>query len=420
MLVGAVGGSGFSYSESAYTNAQGVAEFRVKMGQRAGTGRVLVYTYWPSAQDTARFTILPGRAKSVRSLPEDTTVSIGGRVPLQLTVFDRYENARSDTAALSVIAGPGSTIGSEVVGGSSIGRITAVATAAGVSDTSYVRVVPAGTVAAYAGGSGSALYTFNLDGTDVREVRVSAIGGGYNGDMPVGWLTPTKLIYHDNKSDHTKQLYVHDLATGKSTRFLPLRDWMEMENYPRVSRDGSWVYFSGGKYDIWSVYRARPDGTGKEQLLFSPGGSNYEWGADLSPDGERIVFVREGNYYPGDLVIGELDTRAARRLDLKGLFPRWSPDGTQIAFVATSLPYYYASGPVAVVNADGSDARALTTTSYTDVEWSPDGKYIIGAVVEPYGGNKLGIIEVATGEEVIVSYPRISGYGILRAPVWKP
>ncbi|HEU4453496.1 MAG TPA: hypothetical protein VFR81_10580 [Longimicrobium sp.] len=412
------GEGAFGYTASGVTNAQGIIEFRVKLGTRVGPARLVVSAFGLGLQDTARYTILPGRAAEVRSLPEDTTVLIGGRAPLRAEAFDRYGNARSDAVTISVATGPATVQGSEVVAGSSIGRIAAVATADGASDTSYVRVVPNGTIAAVATathtGEAAALYMLSLDGSDVRRLRTSVVGTGYFGEMAVGgWLSPTKLVYHDNNWDHTKQLYVLNLLTGGDSRFLPEADRMEMENFPRASRDGSWVYFSGGTFWGYTLFRARADGTGKEALSFSPGGSSHEWGADLAPDGERIVFVREGNYYAGKLTIGELATREARPLDLEGLYPRWSPDGTRIAFIATSDPY---SGTPSVVNADGTGARALSTTQLRgDISWSPDGKYIVGATLTV---NHLAIIEVATGAEVIVPLGGIEGS--LKSPVWKP
>ena len=396
-----------------FTDQNGIVEFDVRMGQVAGPARLVVSAWYLSLVDTARFTVLPGRTSEVQSLPSDTVVPFGGRVALRLATADRYGNPRSDTVSLAV-RGPGTLEGSEVVAGDSLGYVAAVVTAGALADTTRVTVVPAGTVAAHAG-TGSSLRVFDLDGSGMRTVRTTIIGeSGYNGNMAVSWLGPDRLVYQDNNWDHTKQLYTVDLVTGRAARFLALRDWMEMENYPRASRDGSWVYFSGGTYSGWSMFRARADGTGKEPLSFSPGWSAHEWGVDPSPDGSQVVFVRDGDYDAGQLVIGDFATGEARPLDLKGLSPRWSPDGTQIAFVATSTPYYYGSGPAAVVNADGSAARALTLTNIVgELDWSPDGRYLVGGT----GGNSLVIIEVATGTEVAVSYPDVWD---LRSPAWRP
>jgi hypothetical protein len=406
VMVGPAGAGYVDYSASANTNAQGIAEFRVKMGPKAGPGRLVVRATSQFITDTARYTILPGKASQMRSLPEDTVVLVGARAPLRAAAFDRHGNTVADSIAFSVAGGPGTLAGSEVVAGASIGVVRAVATAGAASDTSYVRVVPPGTVAAHVS-NGYYLYVFSLDGSDVRQVHTTILSNaaGYNGNMAVGWLTPTKLVYHDNNGDHTKQLYVLNLTTGQSARFLPQADWMESETYPRVSRDGSWVYFSGGTYSSLSMYRARADGTGKALLTFQPYPGIREWSVDPSPDGTRVVYVRENA--DNELVVGELSTGKALPLGLSGFSPRWSPDGTRIAYIAVT-------GQPALADADGTGERSLSATYVQgEIDWSPDGKYIIGSA----GDNKVLIIEIATGNEVVVAYPELWG---VMSPVWKP
>ncbi|HEU4454684.1 MAG TPA: hypothetical protein VFR81_16570, partial [Longimicrobium sp.] len=183
-------------------------------------------------------------------------------------------------------------------------------------------------------------------------------------------------------------------------------DWLAEETEPRVSRDGSWVYFTGGT--IWNhyLYRVRPDGTGREQISAYDSGPS-ESGADPSPDGTRIAYVWEASPSVDDeeLYVMDLATRQATRLNLLGRSPRWSPDGTRLAYV--SGEHTNGQRLVMVAAPDGTGARALSPSRMIGVaNWSPDGKYIIAPSI--FADNLL-IIEVANGNELRVPYSGLSG-----------
>ena len=97
---------------------------------------------------------------------------------------------------------------------------------------------------------------------------------------------------------------------------------------------------------------------------------------DVSPDGKTIVFDVLGDLYTLPITGG----KAARITSGQGWDqqPRYSPDGTQIAFVSDRN----GSKNLWMANADGSKARALTKgerLNFASPIWTPDGQYVIAS-----------------------------------------
>lgn len=129
-------------------------------------------------------------------------------------------------------------------------------------------------------------------------------------------------------------------------------------------------------------------GTGAYLALVSPrhlrpvrlrdGGS-----ASWSPDGGSLAFAASTSPtapHSAEIFVLDLATGSARQLTAGGGYaiqPRWSPDGTQIAFTSTRT----GSNQVYTMAANGSDVRQLTAPpgESGDPDWSPDGGRIVFA-----------------------------------------
>lgn len=122
-------------------------------------------------------------------------------------------------------------------------------------------------------------------------------------------------------------------------------------------------------------------------------GNNYhEEHPRFSPDGSRIVFVRNlGGIAPGigidpqhhEIFMYDLRSGAERQLtrnDVEDGHPEWSYDGKRIAFYSRRN-HPEGKATIWIMEADGSNPRPITSLqpgdlSHTDPIWSPDGRWL--------------------------------------------
>jgi len=108
---------------------------------------------------------------------------------------------------------------------------------------------------------------------------------------------------------------------------------------------------------------------------------------ELSPDARQILYARRwvdklNDAWESSLYIMNADGSRPRKL-LDGAAPRWSPDGTRIAYTARGEP----SGSqifVRWMDAEGAVTQITRVTSGpSGIEWSPDGKSIAFRMLVP-------------------------------------
>src|SRR6266542_492154 len=115
----------------------------------------------------------------------------------------------------------------------------------------------------------------------------------------------------------------------------------------------------------------------------------FTWIADpqISPDGSKVVFVRvtvnekEDRYETSLFGVASAGSEAPRRLTAgtRDTSPRWSPDGKRLVFVrAIEKDGKQQPGQLYLLDMNGGEARPLTDVARgaNGPVWSPDGSVI--------------------------------------------
>jgi len=393
-LVSALTSLYYSTFAAESTDDSGEVAILIQLGRVAGHGRVAVTVPRFGYADTVSFTILPGAAVRLGGL-RDTAMYAGRSGPLHAFVADQNGNRRPDAVTFqSLNASVASVTSAGIVTAVSLGRakILVQGPTPNLKDSTYVSVVPVGTIAAVVGAfrnfSPGTVVTMNLDGSGVTPVPQSAADNQYLSWTPDG----TTLLGH--RGYH---VFAMDL-TGAARLVVPAAAAFSEDVWPRyTATGGGWVYFAGVQGSV-ALYRIRLDGTGLDSLPVGFGTQPCP-----SPDGTRVAWTDAVSLH-----VYSYATGADTTLNLFGYAPHWSPDGTLIAF-ATGDP-----GTISVMKPDGSARRVLGGGASFGwaFDWSPDGQWL---VVYDYNLGSLALLQVQTGLVLPLGYT--TGLG---QPAWKP
>jgi len=212
------------------------------------------------------------------------------------------------------------------------------------------------------------------------------------------------IAYVVSQPDLKENAFDSDVWLVSSSGGTPVRltTSPKADNQPRWSPDGSLLGFVSAREEKAQIWLIRPGGGEAEKLTSSKTAVQaFQW----SPDGKRIAFVAPREPTPDEekkekekddalvvdrdfkfsrLWIIDVGTKKATEV-VKGDFelsdPRWSPDGSRIAYVTRPSPKADdgSLSDIFVLDVASGQSRKLVENPGPDhsPRWSPDGKDLV-------------------------------------------
>jgi len=187
------------------------------------------------------------------------------------------------------------------------------------------------------------------------------------------------------------------------------------DNEPSASRDGRLI-----------AHRSLREGQGQIWLMQFPGGDEVALTSGsvderprISPDGSQVLFVRQ-----------ESADRSLYKIPVLGGEPRkvvhdaydgdWSPDGRRVVFLRQRRVNEIPSVIIGVVDVSGDGAEEIHSAGQVNLNfprWSPDGSTIaISRSVSENAPNTILLVPASGGEPRILNPPPPSG--LISSVVW--
>ena len=189
------------------------------------------------------------------------------------------------------------------------------------------------------------------------------------------WMPDGEYFLFESTHDHSQNIWaVHEhesLFHSANAQPMQLTVGPLMFSNPTPSPDGKKLFVIGQqrRFDL-----IRMNGNSQQFSIYLPGVSAGE--ADISRNGEWMTYVS----HP-DLTLWRSKSDGSSRTQLTyapmlAHMPRWSPDGTQIAFMASSPGKPW---KIFIISAEGGTPREVTAGNQNqgDPIWMPKGDAIV-------------------------------------------
>ncbi len=261
------------------------------------------------------------------------------------------------------------------------------------------------------------------DGESLSDIFSLPVGGGW----PARLTTDRGLVaFWDDEipqwsPDGQRLAFVidHHVHVAPRRGGLPkkITDFTEAAFDPKWMPDSRGLIVGVTRDESDQLVLTDREGCWPRALTTKPDGDH--WDAQPSPDGGSVAFV----FRPFDdlnclaICLIDLATGSMRSVygkpKVRAWLPRWSPDGSWIAFISQEAGW----NDLWLVKPDGQALHQLTRSGadISDIEWSPDGKQI-ACTVNRAGSLDLCLVESESGTLTDLR----TGLGCHSRPQWLP
>lgn len=259
----------------------------------------------------------------------------------------------------------------------------------------------------YRGGRQARIWIYNTDNHEVVEIPKPATGSN---DTNPQWIGNTVYFRSDRNGEFN--IYSYDMNSKKITQHT---DYKKFPVLGITSDYKDLIYEQNGYLHIYNS--AQENNTkltiaiATDLLEMRPrfvSGQKYIRSISISPTGKRLVADFRGEIVTIPVKKGDVNN-ITETTDVHEKYPRWSPDGTHIAYFSDASGEY----ELHLKNMQDNNVKKITLNGsgfYANLHWSPNGKKI--CYVD--NGRNLYMLDVASSKITKVASDELYGIGAFR------